>query len=93
MTIRAILEFDKITHSYAVYCPELPGCTSCGDTEKELAKFQDTLDALETLESEGFIDIVEKHHENLTGHRYTNFVRVRITSAGRRWRKERAGEE
>lgn len=38
MKIRAVLEYDKRTKSYAAYCPELPGCTSCGDTEKEALK-------------------------------------------------------
>ncbi|MFI5361496.1 MAG: type II toxin-antitoxin system HicB family antitoxin [Elusimicrobiota bacterium] len=38
MHIRAVLEYDKETRSYAVYCPELPGCTSCGDTQREALK-------------------------------------------------------
>ena len=38
MHIRVVLEYDKQAKSYAVYCPELPGCTSCGDTEKEAMK-------------------------------------------------------
>lgn len=38
MHIRAVVEYDKTTHSYGVYCPELPGCTSCGDSEKEALK-------------------------------------------------------
>ncbi len=33
MVIRAVVEYDKVVKAYAVYCPELPGCTSCGDTE------------------------------------------------------------
>jgi predicted RNase H-like HicB family nuclease len=32
---RVILEEDLETGEWAVYCPELPGCTSCGDTEAE----------------------------------------------------------
>lgn len=32
---RVILEPDLETGEWAVYCPELPGCTSCGDTEEE----------------------------------------------------------
>ncbi|MGI0480622.1 type II toxin-antitoxin system HicB family antitoxin [Geminocystis sp. CENA526] len=32
---RVILEPDLQTGEWAVYCPELPGCTSCGDTEEE----------------------------------------------------------
>ena len=38
MNIRAVVEYDKGTKAYAVYCPELPGCTSCGDTEAEALK-------------------------------------------------------
>ena len=32
---RVILEKDLETKEWAVYCPELPGCISCGDTEEE----------------------------------------------------------
>jgi predicted RNase H-like HicB family nuclease len=35
MKIRIVLEYDPETNSYAAYCPELPGCCSAGDTEKE----------------------------------------------------------
>lgn len=35
MQIRVIIEYDEDTDSYSAVCPELPGCTSCGDTEKE----------------------------------------------------------
>jgi predicted RNase H-like HicB family nuclease len=28
MKLRAIFEYDAETQSYAVYCPELPGCAS-----------------------------------------------------------------
>ena len=35
MRIRVVLEFDPETKSYAAHCPELPGCTSAGDTEAE----------------------------------------------------------
>jgi len=35
MKIRVVIEFDPVTKSYAAYCPELPGCTSAGDTEEE----------------------------------------------------------
>ena len=38
MNIRVVIEFDAETKSYAAYCPELPGCTSCGDTEEEAQK-------------------------------------------------------
>jgi predicted RNase H-like HicB family nuclease len=38
MHIRVVLEYDKQAKSYAAYCPELPGCTSCGDTQKEAMK-------------------------------------------------------
>lgn len=35
MKLRIIVEYDGETDLYASYCPELPGCTSCGKTEKE----------------------------------------------------------
>ena len=35
MKLRAVVEYDTETESYAVYCPELPGCASAGDTENE----------------------------------------------------------
>jgi len=35
MKLRAVVEYDSEIGSYAVYCPELPGCTSAGDTEEE----------------------------------------------------------
>lgn len=45
MHIRVVIEFDPETKSYAAYCPELPGCTSCGDTEEEAQKnIQEAID-------------------------------------------------
>lgn len=35
MKFRIVVEYDPVTKSYAAYCPELPGCCSAGDTEKE----------------------------------------------------------
>lgn len=35
MNIRVVIEYDKVTNSYSAVCPELPGCTSCGNTEDE----------------------------------------------------------
>ncbi len=35
MKFRIVVEYDHETKSYAAYCPELPGCCSAGDTEKE----------------------------------------------------------
>jgi predicted RNase H-like HicB family nuclease len=35
MKFRVVIEQDPETGSYAVWCPELPGCTSCGDTEEQ----------------------------------------------------------
>ncbi len=35
MKWRVVLECDHETGHWAVWCPELPGCTSCGDTEAE----------------------------------------------------------
>ncbi len=35
MKWRVILEFDSDNHSWSVWCPELPGCTSAGDSQAE----------------------------------------------------------
>ena len=35
MKLRVIVEYDTDTKSHAVYCLELPGCTSAGDTEEQ----------------------------------------------------------
>ncbi|MEW5814565.1 MAG: type II toxin-antitoxin system HicB family antitoxin [Spirochaetota bacterium] len=35
MHLRVIIDYDKLTDSYSAVCPELPGCTSCGDSEQE----------------------------------------------------------
>ena len=35
MKLRVIVEYDSETGSHAAYCPELPGCTSAGDSEEE----------------------------------------------------------
>lgn len=38
MKIRVVIEYDPEVKSHAVYCPELPGCASFGDTEEEAMK-------------------------------------------------------
>ena len=35
MKWRVVLEPDVDSGDWAVWCPELPGCTSCGETEAE----------------------------------------------------------
>jgi predicted RNase H-like HicB family nuclease len=35
MKWRVVLEPDSETGEWAVWCPELPGCVSAGDTEQE----------------------------------------------------------
>lgn len=35
MIWRVVLEQDPETGDWAVWCPELPGCTSAGTTEEE----------------------------------------------------------
>lgn len=35
MKWRVVLEFDEEICEWAVWCPELPGCTSAGATEDE----------------------------------------------------------
>lgn len=36
--IRVVLEQDPETGDWAAYCPQLPGCASCGATEEEVLK-------------------------------------------------------
>jgi predicted RNase H-like HicB family nuclease len=35
MTLRLVVEHDRKTKRWAAYFPELPGCASAGDSEKE----------------------------------------------------------
>ena len=35
MKWRVVLERDSETGDWAAWCPELPGCTSAGETEEE----------------------------------------------------------
>lgn len=35
MSWRIVLERDEETGDFAVWCPELPGCASAGETEEE----------------------------------------------------------
>ncbi len=30
-----VVEYDAETEQFSIYCPELPGCASYGDTEEE----------------------------------------------------------
>ena len=36
--MRVVLERDPETGEWAVWCPELPGCTSAGETQEEALK-------------------------------------------------------
>ena len=38
MKWRVVLERDSESCDWAVWCPELPGCTSAGETEDEALK-------------------------------------------------------
>ncbi|MEL6355283.1 MAG: type II toxin-antitoxin system HicB family antitoxin [Cyanobacteria bacterium J06627_28] len=38
MKWRVVLEPDSETGDWAVWCPELPGCTSAGETKEEALK-------------------------------------------------------
>lgn len=45
MSLRTVLEYDEECNSWAIYCPELPGLTSCGDTEEEaLSNFKEAVE-------------------------------------------------
>lgn len=35
MKFRVVLEYDPEAAAYSAVCPELPGCTSAGETEEE----------------------------------------------------------
>jgi len=43
--IRVVIEYDPEAKAFAAYCPELPGCTSAGDTEEEA--FRNIREAIE----------------------------------------------
>lgn len=38
MQLRVLIEYDKKVNSFSAVCPELPGCTSYGDTEEKALK-------------------------------------------------------
>lgn len=45
MKWRVILEQDETTGEWAVWCPELPGCTSAGESEEEaLANIREAIE-------------------------------------------------
>ena len=45
MNWRVILEQDPETGEWAVWCPELPGCVSAGETEEEaLANIREAIE-------------------------------------------------
>ena len=45
MKWRVILEQDETTGEWAVWCPELPGCTSAGESEDEaLANIREAIE-------------------------------------------------
>ena len=48
MKWRVILEHDAETGDWAAWCPELPGCTSAGETEAEA--LENIREAIEYLE-------------------------------------------
>ena len=38
MKLRVIVEYDDAVNAWSIYCPDLPGITSCGTTETEALK-------------------------------------------------------
>ncbi len=65
MKFRVVLEYDPIARSYSAVCPELPGCTSAGDTEAEARKnIEEAIrlylepSALELPETAKLVDVV-----------------------------------
>lgn len=59
MNIRVVIEYDEVTKSYAAYCPELPGCTSCGETEPEA--LENIKEAIELFFEPADIPLDKKH--------------------------------
>ena len=59
MNLRVIVEYDEITDSYASYCSELPGCTSCGDNEEEA--LENIKEAIELYLEPSEIPLENKH--------------------------------
>ena len=49
------------------------------------ARLRVVLDDLEAIESLGFIEIVERHHESWSAHKNLDIVRVHITVEGQDW--------
>ena len=45
MKVRVVIQYDPEVKAYSASCPELPGCTSCGDTEKQaLANIREAIE-------------------------------------------------
>lgn len=55
MKWRVVLDRDIETGDWAVWCPELPGCTSAGQTEEEA--LQNIREAIELYLQQDPIDI------------------------------------
>ena len=82
MKFRVVVEYDDQTDSYAVYCPELPGCASAGDTEEEaLANMREAVALyLETKEDEALrhdLDEARREWERQGGVEAGEFFRQR----------------
>lgn len=55
MKIRAVCEYDIEVDAWSIFCPEVPGLTSCGDTEqKALENFKDAISVYFTAENDTF---------------------------------------
>jgi len=57
MTFRVVLEHDPETGDYSAVCPDLPGCTSAGETENEARA--NTREAIELYLAPGDIVLPE----------------------------------
>ena len=64
MKVRILAEFDHETDSYAAFCPELPGCTSAGDTEEEA--LDNIKEAIELYFQQDEMPLNNKHLYELT---------------------------
>lgn len=67
MKWRVILESDLETGDWAVWCPELPGCTSAGETEEEA--LENIKEAIQLyLQPESIELALVRSHERLLSH-------------------------
>ncbi len=55
MKTGTVCEFDDVVQAYSIYCPELPGLVSCGDTVEDAQRnFKDAASLFFSPDSQEF---------------------------------------